>query len=127
MSEIYVPLENLTLTLTYPDTTTRTPTVYFFIGNLNIWRLDSPNLGTYMVNFKTRTSGAAECSYRVTANSAYNAYFGASSDMLTDIVNKEPVLNQDSHLVAKITNIYMPDPIDLSAELTLWTNGESTK
>ena len=79
--------------------------------------------GAYMVNLKSRDSGANECSYRVTAETIFSAYFGASSDLLTDIVGKQPVLGKDSHLVARIHNIYKPDPIDISTEITLWANG----
>jgi hypothetical protein len=58
------------------------------------------------------------CSYRVYAQTQFEAFFAATTDVNTDRAFDQPIYNYDLHLVGIVNRVDFPDPENLFAEVS---------
>ncbi|KAI1730866.1 lectin c-type domain-containing protein [Ditylenchus destructor] len=67
------------------------------------------------------------CQIRVFGDGQYELFFGTSQNLRSDLDDRQPTFNTDTHVVARFSGITYPDPENLFAETTIWTNEGSSE
>ncbi|CAD6189090.1 unnamed protein product [Caenorhabditis auriculariae] len=118
--------DNLAPLLTLPNQTQIKPDIFYTNGNLNIWKTGKPAVGAYLLNMNSLNSHSSICQYRLMGRTNYRLYSSFSTSITVDNSQQSPSLNTPTHLVAKLDNLYLSDPIDTTIEVNVWYNDAQT-
>jgi len=95
------------------------PNNSFALGNLQLDRYITLTKGHYRLTIDT-AGQTGPCTYRIYAQTHYEAFFGASTTVDTDRAFYQPIYNRDVHLVGLVNYVDFPDPENLFAEIVIW-------
>ncbi|KAI6190744.1 hypothetical protein M3Y97_00151900 [Aphelenchoides bicaudatus] len=66
------------------------------------------------------------CSYRIYAQSRYEAFFAATTEVNKDRTHYQPIAGYDLHMVGLVRNVDYPDPENMFAEVVIWQENDNT-
>lgn len=69
---------------------------------------------------------AGPCSYRVYAQTHYEAFLATTNALTTDRYYFQPIVDYELHLVGAVTFVDYPDPENLFAEVVIWREKDDT-
>jgi hypothetical protein len=116
--------DSLTLMVRSTDGTQLTPNDYKNIGNVHVYMFNTLQKGNYLLQISADQN--SPCQFRVMGDSKYDLFVGTSDALTTDLSHKQPLLNQVTHIVARVNEMDFQNPSETFAEVVVWTNDRFT-